>query len=518
MIKQYKIFLLAAISLLAFSIYAQFIGSSWGDKVLTIFNAKMLFEGRELYKDIFTVQPPLIDYIYLLPVYLAAHLPIIPADKCLVLLTIFSILLSIYTSLQIIKFNPEFNNKKKQIEFCLLLAFVLIFFNQQFHFADREHLFFCLALPYFMRWLPSVSQSNIPIKIRVIIGVMAAIGFCIKPYFFIMFIFIQLSYFLLQRNLRILLSVENFIIYLFTSLYIASIWIFTPEYINIVLPMALETYSAASNKIMGIIFAAIDVLILAITLSEFRLRYNSPYRRDIFYLLSICPAFLLYALVNNGWGYTWNLLTLNIFILTGFVLWEFQYLNKTTPKKQFLFGIRTCLFNFSVYTAFMAMFLSTGTFWVSCKYTLQCPEGKEFLQNLTKLNDNKPVKSFGAISTEFVLWEELNQSEGMKWETRFNQLWMIPKFLISDAKFAEQHKWILEYVANAFAEDIEKRKPEIIFVDEEGHFYEIHKEIDFIAYFSIFPNFKKALDNYKYIAKINLCTKCSSYSLYKRKQ
>ena len=493
--------------LLIISVYAQFVGGSWGDKGLTIFNAQMLLEGRELYNDIFTVQPPLIDYIYLLPVYLSKNIGVIKASEWLILVTLLVITFVIYLSSKLISLNHIFNNKNKKIEFCLLLSFVLIFFNMQSYFADREHIFFVLIFPYILRWLPSIYKKESSLKIKIIVGLLAAIGFCIKPQCLVVFAYIQLINLWREKNFRILFTIENLIIYLFTIIYLTAICIFYPNYINIVMPMALATYSAASTHFFwfGIL------LIFAVTFSEFRLRYNSPYRQDIFYLMVLCPAFLIYVLINNGWGYTWNLLTLMALLLTGFILWEFNWLYenhyaKGELNKQFLFGIRSCWLNLFANVVIILLFITTLTFIPSCDdYFLDCKEGKEFIQSVTKANDNHPIKSFGVLSPDFVFWQQLNESTGIRWETRFNHLWMLPKFIISDAKFKENNMWIIEYVANSFADDVNKRKPDVLFVDNTGNYYSVRKKLDLISYFSIFPKFHDIMQNYMFSGNIRYC-------------
>ena len=47
------------------------------------------------------------------------------------------------------------------------------------------------------------------------------------------------------------------------------------------------------------------------------MRASSPVRRDLYYLLLLMPALLLYALANNGWGYTYCPLISIVLLFTG---------------------------------------------------------------------------------------------------------------------------------------------------------------------------------------------------------
>ncbi|MEI6730350.1 MAG: hypothetical protein WCL30_03740, partial [Pseudomonadota bacterium] len=213
--------------------------------------SKSLISGKHLYLDLFSVQPPLIFWLYTIPVSIGSHLAI-EAYQALVVCGCVTVFGVIYISLRLIKISYAFeNDKTKQLHFCLLLFVVFVILTNPMYFADRDHLFLILTFPYLLRFMPSIGA--VPLGLRIIIGLAAAIGFCIKPHCFVVWLFIQLAVIWRQRCLRVLFCQENIVIYIITVFYLFCIFVFTPEYINIVLPMASATYSAANKRLLQIL-------------------------------------------------------------------------------------------------------------------------------------------------------------------------------------------------------------------------------------------------------------------------
>jgi hypothetical protein len=170
------------------------------------------------------------------------------------------------------------------------------------------------------------------------------------------------------------------------------------------------------------------------------------------------------------------------------------------PSRKFIFGARACALSLclaiigSVIGAFSAITSD-------CTQHLKCTKtGRDLIAAMNG------VSSFGAISGDFDTWAHLSDVTGASWDTRFNHLWMLPKFLTSDEVFTQSHQWILAYVAGAFAEDMNRRKPAMMFVDDADIFYHTPKYVNLIAYFSVFPEFKEAWRHYHFEHAIATCS------------
>jgi hypothetical protein len=394
------------------------------------------------------------------------------------------------------------------MQFAILLCFLFIFRIDPAYFCDRDHIFLVLTFPYLLRWMPSLSHIRFPVRLRAFTGCLAGIGFLIKPHCLLLFAGIQLICILRKDRPRILGSTENRIIYGMGTLYLLCIWLFTPDYFTVVLPMALLTYSAISAG-SGILFYFTITVTLALTFAMFRPRYASFYRKDIYYFIMVSLFLFAYAIINSGWGYTYQPIITLLLLINAFVLWEFLYLkedhlSRGLPAGQFLLGAATCMVNFVSKIAIVLIYFYV-VFSYGCNGDSKCPGYYE--KFVREVNASPAPHSFGAIGMNFGLWARVSKLSGAEWATRFPQLWMIPKFFISGEDFSNEHQWILYYVAGALAEDLEQKKPETVFVDVSDTIYMIRlkKPMDWVESFSLFLNFREAWQHYAYVHTIDSC-------------
>jgi hypothetical protein len=218
--------------------------------------------------------------------------------------------------------------------------------------------------------------------------------------------------------------------------------------------------------------------------------------------------FFVYAATNNGWGYTWNPLFSMVFILTGFLYLEYSFIAKKQNNKNAQSGKIACISSL-IANAIYCFICSLYLVLYSCGMNFDCPNGKKFIERIIAANDGKPLKSFGTIAMDFNIWTELRRETKANWDTRFSNIFMLPKFFISDENFQQKNQWILDYVDNAYYEDLTNNKPEIVFVDDVESFYSVKKKVDLIDYMSKMPKFKEAWKNYKYIDRICLPNECN---------
>ena len=492
---------------LCVSSYVHFLSANAADKNWLLAAANMLVSGKKLYTDIFEINPPLIVWLYTVPVWLAQQIRFLTDFNLLVLLGLALIGLVIRLSLGLLAQHPAFENApRKRTWFGFLLAFVFIFCTAPMFFFDREHILLVLSFPYILRFTPTLSNVRVCLSRRITIGLLAAVGFCIKPHALLFFGVLQLFYLLRERSLRIALSLESVMVGLFAAGYGAIIYFTLPEYIHTVLPMAMVTYAAYSRKVTGIYSLIVFVVIMAITFVDFRSRHRSPLRRDVYYFIGVCFAYLLYALANNGWAYTYNPLISMARILTGWVLFEFLWLRQNAeaqslPSREYEFGARACIFNLVLNGAFYAFLLVSYFIPQDCRREPNCRSAVLFMREAKHYKGH----SFGSMSLEFGKWSEFSRETGERWDTRFNHLWMIPQFVLSGPEFAVKNAWITEYVGKAYADDFNLRKPDIIYVDDSPHFFGKQGHFDLLGYMAQNPAFRDAWTHYRQEGIINAC-------------
>jgi hypothetical protein len=517
--KMYRRYVFAVMALLVVAACLQWSGPSSPDKDWLLYAAREWIGGKTLYGSIFESNPPLILWIYTLPAFLAQHVRVTDVH-ILTCMGLAASTVSIWLSLTLMAFHPQFaTDISRRFQLALLLVFILVFAINPSYFADREHMFILCSLPYMLRWMPSLGIVRLPRHLCALTGIMAGIGFCIKPHAMLLFLGLQLLIIGYQRSAVALRSMENICIYTVGAVYVVCAAYATPAYCSVVLPMALAAYSGYNMRINQPFYTAIALLSVAAAFVDFRLRHASPWRRDMSYVACLCLLCLLYALANNGWGYTFLPLFCMVLILIAFAGWDYGWLAQEEGAhgravRPFVFGKRACICVFSVY-AVAALVTDWNGVTYACSLDSACN-----IQRWVNVLNEEHAESFGTITMDFNPWTQIARTTKVKWQTRFNHLWMMPALITGNKHFTGMNAWIPAYVAAALADDMSHNKPEIVFVDTSPQFYTTGKHIDLAAYFSAYPKFRRAWQQYSVVTTVNFCStwqkKECHYTVYKR--
>jgi hypothetical protein len=495
-----------ALLLLTLSMFVHYASANAADKNWLLLAAGEWVSGRRLYTDIFETNPPLIIWLYSVPVFISRYITFFTDYNVLALLGFAILALVIRISVRLVALHPVFRgNTRWQLMFALLLICIFMLCTEPRFFFDREHILLVLTFPYVLRFMPSLAHEAIGRRTRLAIGLLAGIGFCIKPHTIVVFATIQLLYILRERGAAILTSAENLVIYALGSTYLAATYFCTTDYFSVVLPMEAATYSGYSQRANGIFSLVAFLFTLGVSFCDFRPRYRSPLRREVYYFLGICSGYLIYALVNNGWSYTWQPLIGMTRFLAGWVLLEFIWLKRdadshSLPSKPFVFGIRAGIFNLGAIVLFYSFAVIASFFPVRCE-DAGCTKG----QMLSKGIEQYHPRTFAFVSVDFYKPASLMRRTGAVMEVRFHHLWMLPEFILSDASFAREHRWILDYVGTAYAEDLNQRKPAVIYVDTSPEVLRGHPGVDLLGYLEVAPGFSDAWKQYRRIGVIDIC-------------
>ena len=134
---------------MALGVYVQCVSGNALDKNWLLVAAREWLGGKKLYTDIFEINPPLIVWLYALPVFISNHLPALSDYNALALLGIAVCVLVIHLCLRLIALHPAFaGNKRMRLAFGLLLTYVFVFFTAPMYFFDREDILLVLTFPY----------------------------------------------------------------------------------------------------------------------------------------------------------------------------------------------------------------------------------------------------------------------------------------------------------------------------------------------------------------------------------
>ncbi len=487
------------------------VDNAGSDREWLMYSSQAWLEGKTLFGNLFDTNPPLIVWLYALPIDVIIHLGLKPGFQQFAVLGIGVVIASLIVCLRLMAYHPQFSgNTKKQAEFALLFCFTFIFSVNPLFFFLRDHIFMLLTFPYMLRFMPSLAGAPIAQRLRIVVGCMAAVGFCIKPHCLIFMAFIGVMYLVSQHSLKIITCIENTIIYTAWVVYLVAIWYFTPDYFDVVVPMLLVTYSACNAKQMTAVFMKRPLRIFVVTFITYNPGWLSPYRNDIFYLLGLCAAAVVYIVVNNGWQYTYEPVTLLVVFSIGWVIWAAAFAKRDREARNLesrgaVFCLLLCGFALALNVKDM---LDYDRPILNHVCDLQCAKNKALIQIL---RDNH-ARSFGTITFGFAYWPYARRVTDTRWVTRFNNLWMLNYFFPPYDKETPKDQWIPAYVGQKLAEDLDHEEPDIVFLENlESCTQVANITANLTTYFLQYAEFKKAFGHYKHIGVFDLMAIPDSY-------
>ncbi len=276
------------------------------DPALHLQCAELIVKGGIPYVDMLDVNPPLIWYLDTLPVFVseAFKAPVtLVFNEFMVLLMAWTAILLGY--LLIKKVQPD------QAFAYLGLIFGALYFNffLRWDFGQREEIFVLLYLPYLVLRLLRYQGARITVAEGLIFGVTGAIGICLKHYFVLVALMVELSMLLAYRRPKALFAWENLGAFCFALLYLVH-FAFAPKemldnYFHFLVPAFAKGYffwdtclanSIAAPDKRGVFYLA--CLGVALALSQLK-RTALLLPLTVFTMASIIP----YLMQFKGWPY-----------------------------------------------------------------------------------------------------------------------------------------------------------------------------------------------------------------------
>jgi hypothetical protein len=143
----------------------------------------------------------------------------------------------------------------------LPLLGVLILIAPGYNFGQREHLMLMAALPYTAAAAVSLEGPRLRLPVAIAIGLFAALGFCLKPYFLFVPLCVEAWLALRNRSLVAWLRPEFLLIPVFGALYLAAVFAFAPSYIFVELAQSRAIYWAYNTSFAEVVKSAVIVLL-----------------------------------------------------------------------------------------------------------------------------------------------------------------------------------------------------------------------------------------------------------------
>ncbi|MFP6745683.1 MAG: hypothetical protein VCB77_10915, partial [Alphaproteobacteria bacterium] len=264
-----------------------------------LYAAGTLLDGGVPYDDIFfEVNPPLMLYLTV-PAVAVARLTGLFVVHAYFLYVFAVVALSLALTWLLVD-----DHGAPRKGFLAMAVFVLVILPAA-DFGQREPMMVTLAMPYFALAILRASGHDCPTAMAILIGGLAALGFAIKPHFLLVPVLLELYRLTYSRDLSAMFRAETLALAAGVAFYLASILVFTPDYVSRVVPFALEVYNAAYRNTLGFVMNRPEAWLLPaalVTRGLTRRRQRFAIAGDVFLIASV-GFFIAYLAQMKGWNY-----------------------------------------------------------------------------------------------------------------------------------------------------------------------------------------------------------------------
>jgi hypothetical protein len=409
--------------------------------------AGKLLAGGSYSKDFFEWNPPMILYLSMPPVLLSkvGWLSLVQAEHVYVFFIASISLLLCWHGNRI---------------FIVVLA-ICYLIVPVYEFGQREHLMLMLTMPYIL----SVAYKQQ--KYNILNSILAGIGFALKPYFLIVPLLLEIYN---GKPIRL----ETLIIISILLAYLATIFLFYPDYIHAVIPLALRLYHQG---------------------------FNAPWKNLLCHPAAIfCYVVIVFYFVSSRDRLKTVLFLALIGFLFAFFMQKTAWYYHLYPA--FVFAILLASVMLADYRSdllFLSLLIPVYTLFNLTSWGMEYRnKSLTLVEYMIKHAPHQPVYFFSMTSV--YAYPAVIYAESIS-ASRFAFLGWLPGLL---KKNNDDKTFLLSLLAEYF----NTAQPELVFVD--------NTQFNYIKYFSDDQAFKQVWKNYRYRETIQ-CKNYYTLAVYQRK-
>jgi hypothetical protein len=266
-----------------------------------LYSASRLLDGARLYQDVVDPNPPMIFFLNLAPAWISrvASLPPPAVLKAWVIALMLASLILCSRSLAVAA--PSVSARVRASFLITLVVLLVTYVGSDF--GQREHFLLLFVAPYLLLASARASGLEAPPGLCAAAGMFAGVGFAIKPFFLLPWVFVEASLFLRCRGAS-LWRRENWAIAGIQSMHLAYIFIAAREYYEHVFPLTRRVYDVA-NVPLASLLSHQATLLCALAVVVGLAVPSTPELRELRRVIVIAAAgALACALVQRkGFGY-----------------------------------------------------------------------------------------------------------------------------------------------------------------------------------------------------------------------
>ena len=477
--------------------WAVFTRSLNHDAAWYLYMADAIRGGAQLYRDVADTNPPLIVFLSLPPIWLAALFHLSQA-------TAFNIYVFALagSSVAVCAWLSTRGWPGASIEIRGLLAVTIAFCLLPFvrlDFGQREHLAVILLLPYV--WLMALPGARGVSRVNaVLIGVAAGLGFAVKPHFALPWALLEIVVFAREGFASRTLFRPAFGAAVTTVVvYVACVVLFVPQYAEVFRDVR-QFYGGLDSPLSALVrLPDIAGWIAAMTLlAAFKLSADTG--RPVLVLFTAATGFIAAGLLQfKGWSY--QMYPGRVFLVIYFIAFAVAVLQSAPALSSILRGgIRTlCL------VIVLGLLATSGRYLAESRHPTGVDIVPALVELINKQSPHGPVAQISMRTQMYPGFPAVNEA-GVKWSLRFPTLFYLPglyenELLLPDSELnfrepsamsAVERRYFTEVVDNLCA-----APPSVMIIEPPiPRAAAGRRSLDLVAYYGQDPRFKRLFAGY----------------------
>ncbi|MDX2113780.1 MAG: hypothetical protein SFW63_08645 [Alphaproteobacteria bacterium] len=309
--------------------------------------SERIIAGGKLYVDVHEVNTPLVTYLLMPIALLQQHSGIAYTTSFFIIYGLIFFACALFSQHLLSYFETFRRPDSKLISGIAICYILLLSVALDKNFGQREHFFICFIFPYIVTLMARDYGIDLPRNQRLLAGLIAGIGFCIKPNFIIVLICAEIVSLARQKSLISCFRLETLVIgVIFVSYHIWFLVTF-PEYLD-----QLPHFMNAYRSYQSIFLLTLAKMLFALSAFYFYIVLVIKLRSDlskITSLLAVSAGACFHYLIQNA-GFNYHLIPAYAFLIwVGVVL-----LINSDKSKYALIIIFLSLFPYTLTTYYLA--------------------------------------------------------------------------------------------------------------------------------------------------------------------
>ncbi len=475
------------------------------DIAIITHTARQMLDGQTYGHDIFEPNPPLIFYLHFLPILIAnkTGFNLVSLLRLEFITMIFSSALLVRGLLKkVFRHESDVDNTDNRLVDIMACGVTIAFlFLPADAFGQREHLFLILTTPYIFLAVCRLNNQLIAPTMAIAIGIIAGIGFAIKPFFLATFLCIELLFVCRKKNRWGWVRPESIASIALIIVYgLAVIW-FYPGYFNMVLPLWIPYYQGIAQSWGQLLTQSIFLWCCSAVFLACWVKNEDPHA-NMKHILAcgILGTLISFLIPRVNWYY--HILPALSFSFLYFILIiaELMASNGRVISRAQISGITILIL-----VIFLFPIIQSGSRTLDSIAYFEADNPEKKLMKFLHTQANHPRFLFFSMTHDLYHLEFYSTAypvcsfSSCMWE--YMRLGSLSK---------SHQQAILSFVMKILTHDINDKKPQFIIVDTQSALIYLKKTINYPVEYSQDQSFREAWSHYHYVTHIK------PYDIYKR--